>query len=683
MVEVLVYLAEHPGEVISKEQLIQEVWGGAFVTDAVLTRCVSELRKTMGDDPRAPQVIDTIPRKGYRLLQKVERVDHVSRVASPPRKWKWWAVSSACLIVLATVVLRRPKPTDQSRMLPGVDIKQIQLTANSSENPVSSAAISPDGKYLAYADLTGIHIRLIETGDVNNIPQPETLKDVPVDWAVGPWFNDGARFLAVANFPSPRGPNFSPTTWTVSLLGTVPHLLRENATAYSISPDGNTIAFTTTAERLHGSSSNLIDGDREIWLMDQDGEHPRQIHQGSGGDGFSHVQWSSDGQRVAYLRTRNAPDRDENSIESLDLKGNPPTTVMPATDPAELQEFRWLPDGRVIYLKNDNYWEATEVTGGKSRRLTNWAGFGMTNMSVTADGKRLAFLRWSVREIVYVADYDPTRTRITEPRQLSQAEAQEIPTGWTADSKAVLFTSNRNGRWEIFKQLLGSETPEVLTTGVWENEETTPLTPDGHWFLYLDSPSNRGTSTPAKLMRVPATGGPSQMILTARVDGVRCARNLCAIVEPGKDPKELVFTAVDPLIGRGRELARFKDRRFEIWYDWAISPDGTRIAFVAVGGKTIHVLSLNGQPEHQINPKKSGGLEGLSWDVDGKGLISSSSTQRTKVLLYIDLQGNTRVLWEQGGRVGARLRGLPSPDGHHLAISAITLNCNAWMMENF
>ena len=307
----------------------------------------------------------------------------------------------------------------------------------------------------------------------------------------------------------------------------------------------------------------------------------------------------------------------------------------------------------------------------------------MTNMSVNADGKRLAFLRLSVREIAYVADYDPSRTRISAPRQLSLAEASETPTGWTADSKAVLFTSNRNGRTELFKQPLGAETPELLASRVWDLGENTPVTPDGHWFLYLDSPSNRGTSTPAKLMRVPAAGGPPQEILTARVDGVRCARNLCAILEPSEDPKEVIFTAIDPVKGRGRELVRFKDVRETVWYDWDLSPDGNRIAIVAVGENTIHVLSLNGQPEQLINPKVWGSLEGLSWDVDGKGLISSSSTQRSKVLLCIDPHGQARVLWKQGGRVGARLRGLPSPDGHHLAITAIALNSNAWMMENF
>ena len=687
VLEVVVYLAQHPGETVAKEELIRAIWRDTFVSDDVLTRCISELRKALDDDPKAPRVIETIPRKGYRLLQRVERIPPLGPPPERKWKWKWWVAGSASIIVagvLAAVVLWHVKPGSQSRPMLPADIKQTQLTANSNENPVGSAAISPDGRYLAYADLTGIHIKVIETGDVQNIAQPGSLKDIPVDWDVGPWLSDSSQFLVVANFPSPRGRYFAPSTWKASLLGGVPRLLREDATAWSISPDGDTIAFTTTPERMHGATSNRIGGDREIWLMDQDGEHPRQLHRGSEGEEFARVLWSSDGQRIAYLRGRETPETWQSSIEGLNLKGSPAVAIMPATDSDELQDFGWLPGGRIIYLKNDNFWEAqTGATGGKSRPLTNWAGFGVANMSVTADGKRLAFLRSSVREIVYVADYDPSRTRISEPRQFSQAEAQEIPTGWTSDSKEVLFTSDRNGRRELFKQPLGAETPELLASRVWYYSEDTPVTPDGRWFLYLDSPANRGTSTPAKLMRVPTAGGPPSEILTARVDGVRCARNLCAILEPGKDAKETIFTAVDPLKGRSRELVRFKDVREQVWYDWALSPDGTCIALLAIGEKTIHLLSLNGQPEQVINAKDWGSLEGLSWDVDGKGLISSSSTQRTKVLLYIDLHGHARALWQQSGRVGTRLRGLPSPDGRHLAISATALNSNAWMMENF
>lgn len=69
--QVLVYLAGGPDEVVSKQVLKKQVWTDAYVTDDVLVRCVSELRKALEDDPRQPQIIQTIPRGGYRLIAKV------------------------------------------------------------------------------------------------------------------------------------------------------------------------------------------------------------------------------------------------------------------------------------------------------------------------------------------------------------------------------------------------------------------------------------------------------------------------------------------------------------------------------------------------------------------------------------------------------------------------------------
>lgn len=72
--EVLVCLAESAGNVVSKEQLIKAVWAETFVGDDVLTRCISELRKAFDDDAKAPRIIETIPKRGYRLLEMVEPI---------------------------------------------------------------------------------------------------------------------------------------------------------------------------------------------------------------------------------------------------------------------------------------------------------------------------------------------------------------------------------------------------------------------------------------------------------------------------------------------------------------------------------------------------------------------------------------------------------------------------------
>ena len=68
MMGVLLCLAQRSGEVVSKEQIVQEVWQGTFVSDDVLIRCVSALRKAFGDTAGCPTVIETIPKRGYRLL---------------------------------------------------------------------------------------------------------------------------------------------------------------------------------------------------------------------------------------------------------------------------------------------------------------------------------------------------------------------------------------------------------------------------------------------------------------------------------------------------------------------------------------------------------------------------------------------------------------------------------------
>ena len=77
--QVLIHLAEHAGEVVPKERLIRGVWADTFVTDDVLTRAISGLRRVFCDDPKAPQVIQTIPKTGYRLIAAVSPIEPASR----------------------------------------------------------------------------------------------------------------------------------------------------------------------------------------------------------------------------------------------------------------------------------------------------------------------------------------------------------------------------------------------------------------------------------------------------------------------------------------------------------------------------------------------------------------------------------------------------------------------------
>jgi DNA-binding winged helix-turn-helix (wHTH) protein len=69
--QVLLHLASHPNEVLSKDRLLEAVWHNTFVGDDVLVRCISEIRYVFGDDPKSSRVIQTIPKGGYRLIAAV------------------------------------------------------------------------------------------------------------------------------------------------------------------------------------------------------------------------------------------------------------------------------------------------------------------------------------------------------------------------------------------------------------------------------------------------------------------------------------------------------------------------------------------------------------------------------------------------------------------------------------
>ena len=73
VMEVLACLAMNAGEVVSQDQLMKAVWPDTFVTQDSIKRCVSALRRALDDDAQHPQIIETIRKRGYRLVAPVQR----------------------------------------------------------------------------------------------------------------------------------------------------------------------------------------------------------------------------------------------------------------------------------------------------------------------------------------------------------------------------------------------------------------------------------------------------------------------------------------------------------------------------------------------------------------------------------------------------------------------------------
>ena len=102
VMDLLAYLAERPGEVIPKGKLLDDVWGSQAISESALTRTVTELRQALGDDAEQPRLLETIPKRGYRLIGPVGAVPQTGGAPAPGRAPR---VSSRQRTVLAVGAL--------------------------------------------------------------------------------------------------------------------------------------------------------------------------------------------------------------------------------------------------------------------------------------------------------------------------------------------------------------------------------------------------------------------------------------------------------------------------------------------------------------------------------------------------------------------------------------------------
>jgi hypothetical protein len=171
---------------------------------------------------------------------------------------------------------------------------------------------------------------------------------------------------------------------------------------------------------------------------------------------------------------------------------------------------------------NDNFssahelWEVkTDLTTGalleEPRRVTAVPGDSnstLLGLSVTVTGKQAMVLVQAYQNSVFVGDFDQPPPRISNTRRLTLDDQTNYPHAWTADSRTVIFESNRNGGYDLFKQAIDQRTPKVIVATPM-TEVLPQLGPDGHFLLYAMRPPQKPAYYKVgmyKLMRVPVEG---------------------------------------------------------------------------------------------------------------------------------------------------------------------------------
>ncbi|HUE24069.1 MAG TPA: hypothetical protein VMQ86_20480 [Bryobacteraceae bacterium] len=310
-----------------------------------------------------------------------------------------------------------------------------RVTANAAENPVASYAISPNGKYLAYTDRQSITIQALPSGETRSIP---------LGPGVAPgrliWYPDATRLIVGETV------NDLHALFVLSILSGKLSPLREDAMNAAVSPDGARVVYADRSIR-------------ELWLMDGNGENARRILTAAAPDKLYPVSWSPNGGRVWFVRVHWEKEQETITLETCDVKGGSRTVVL---SDAGARSFRLLPPGRLIFAAAEgpqnftNLWElpvdpALGKPAGPPRKLTDWTNFSISGISATADGKQVALLNGRWQADVYVGDLRAGETELANIRRLTLDESDDYPAFWTPDGQAVVYSSNRNGRYQVFK----------------------------------------------------------------------------------------------------------------------------------------------------------------------------------------------------------------------------------------
>jgi Tol biopolymer transport system component len=452
--EVLVYLSKHSEEVLPKERIIQAIWPDTFVTDDVLAHAISELRKAFDDTPKDSRYIQTIPRRGYRLVATVEFPEELAEIQSGAffsrsRRHVWLVLGIAAILVLVV----------------GIAIFQGWLSFPESE-PVVAPALqaAPLTTYLGH-EITpdfsprGDQIAFSWTGPDQNIPNwdiyvkqigpgdPHPLITHPRSDFAPRWSPDGQEIAFIRDFPD----RITILT-TPSLAGVerpLAEIVKENrfdrgSSGISWSADGESIAVSF---RPGGEEESRV-----VVLSVDSGEMKQLTFPPAGIYGDHFGQYSPDGRTIAFFRrnTYSSWDLYIQALEDIDPK--------PLTFEGFPSAFglAWMPDSQEIVFsagptQNNSLWRV-KVSGGD---LVPLGGYGENLRrawpAVSRTGDRLVYVESAPNEGDIWRIANPRKNPSKEaPLQLISSTRDDMDPSVSPDGSRIAFVSNRTGYFQVY-----------------------------------------------------------------------------------------------------------------------------------------------------------------------------------------------------------------------------------------
>lgn len=662
-VETLAALLKKPGEIVSKDELINAIWTDTIVEESNLAHYLHLLRKIFGNREDGKPYIETLRRRGYRfnpvgevstefeeisaafnqqnnfsepIAEKSSASSVDSRSFHSPensipqtekrRNIRFMAAAFIATLLFGTLVFvyyQKLSVAGKSSSKQATEISVINLTDNSS---IFSATISRDSKYFTYFEFEDkkYHLYLQQTG------QPARLEVIPPteNLISGSTFSPDGEFIY---FVSAQNNASNGTLYRVPTLGgTMTKVLEGTTSPVSFSPNGAEMVFARLLEKTgeHALVIASADGKSERILLTLDGSLKALANGGA---------WSPDGKTIAFgeIDLESTAGNARYFIKGIDIETGV-TRELSRERWENCFRMDWMPDGEGLVFVGTRAGEGLSiyrdqvyylsVASGESRRVTSdGSRYDSLTVTTTKDNSLIAVPVNRLSQIykLETADAANSSLRLTNGKSDGRGGIAPLPDGRLG---FISRTGENIGIWTMKSD--GSDRRQVFDEFPFLEELRS--TPDGKYFIFA-APRN-GLS---HLYRINSAGGNLKQITSgennSEVDSSISPDSnwvyyMSNIFDGKSWKKQLRKTAID-----GSQMIAIADIKADAPH---ISPDGKFVSLIE--NEKISVYSLENMKLFKTfeTVKPNSLNNGAVWTPDGKTLVYPVSDSRGVINLW-------------------------------------------------
>ncbi len=725
LLETLLVLVENSGRVMEKEELLKTLWPDSYVEESNLTTYVSQLRKALGENGEGQSYIETVPRRGYRFVAEVtiipaeatipvansfvihERTDthilieeeitdeepvvetvampfhHLAPAASnrlttsPQRitiKTVRVAVFACCAVAIVALGVYLWKNRQAESRTTSSAFQRMTITKLTTNGKIPLAAISPDGKYVAYVlqESPQQSLWLRQTSTTSNV---QVVPPTAVRF-LSPTYSPDGTFIYYVTYQGLIG-----SLYQVPALGGTPRKLIEDVDSpVTFAPDGKRLAFLRNNPKAKESSLIVADAEGANQFVVVTRKAPTNFSQDS--MGMYGPSWSPDGHLIACSVANENNGTMVFNVIAVHVEDKT-SQLLTEHKWHWTGQVAWLPDGKGLVA---NAWEQGTSTvsdqiwhigypGGAATRVTNDVN-SYKGLSVAAKTGALVTVQAAQVSRLWIMPTGEEKNALPITSGFGENYSEFLGIDWTKDER-IVYGSNASGNADIWimdrdgknqKQLttniekdmtpvvsldgryivyvnfqgktphvmrmdMDGSNPKQLTNG--QGEVTPTIAPDGQWVAY---PAYDGTNQ--RIFKVPIEGGPP-----VQLSGINHQRAeyspdgkwlACLVMVPETASRKLVII---PANG-GAPMKTFEKLPLQRWsyLRWLSDSSALTLAGVQDGVSNLYKLSLDGETPQTITNFKSDLIFRYAWSKDGKRLAVERGMPISDVIMISDLK---------------------------------------------